>query len=108
MPKFALHRREEDAAVVLSLAGELDMASADQVLEELDRVQSEGAAELVIDLSELTFMDSTGLRAILTADARSRLEGPKLTLVPGPEAVHRVFELTGMAGRLPFAGSAGE
>jgi anti-anti-sigma factor len=57
---------------------------------------------LVLDLGNLEFMDSTGLRIILSADTAARKNGRRLRLVEGPEAVHRVFRLTLMDQRLDF------
>jgi anti-anti-sigma factor len=51
---------------------------------------------------DLSFMDSTGLRLVLEWHASSQLDGFELGVVPGPRAVQRVFELTGMREHLPF------
>ena len=45
-------------------------------------------------------MDSTGLRAVVTADARARAQGRRLVIVRGPEAVHRIFSVTRLDERL--------
>ncbi len=50
----------------------------------------------------MEFIDSTGLRLIVSADARSRREGRLLELVKGPDRVHRVFRMTLMNERLAF------
>ncbi len=87
---------------VIALAGELDLDGADRVNQELQRVEATDAQRIVLDLSSLEFIDSSGIRLILAADIRSRADGGRLALVRGPRAVHRVFELTGIAERLPF------
>jgi anti-anti-sigma factor len=51
----------------------------------------------------LTFIDSTGLRLVLEWDSVARRDGLRLRLRPGPPAVQRVFEVTGVIERLPFA-----
>lgn len=85
----------------LRLTGELDLATAPQLRAALSKAAED--AELVIfDLTELTFMDSTGIHAILTADAQLRATDRRLAVVPGPRRVQRIFELTGLADRLPF------
>jgi anti-anti-sigma factor len=94
-------RRDGDH--VIALAGELDLDGADRVIRELRRAETTDASRIVLDLSDLRFIDSTGIRLIVAADARSRRDGDRLVLIPGPRAVHRVFELTGLAERLPFA-----
>ncbi|MBA3749067.1 MAG: STAS domain-containing protein, partial [Solirubrobacterales bacterium] len=58
---------------------------------------------IVIDLGELEFIDSTGIRLLIMA--ADRCKDGRLTLLPGPKQVHRVFELTDLVSRLPFAES---
>jgi anti-sigma B factor antagonist len=97
-----------DVAVV-RLAGELDVAGAALLEQELERlIADHRPRSVVLDLSTLEFMDSTGLRLVVLADARCREEGVRLALIPGTEPVHRVFEITRMADRLEFIPSAEE
>lgn len=56
-----------------------------------------------LDLSGLTFMDSTGVRLLVNANTRARTDDCRLTLVRGPAAVQRVMELSGVDELLPFA-----
>lgn len=88
------------ATVRLSLEGELDIASAGQVERELERIEREGPATVVLDLRKLTFMDSTGLRIVVSADARAREQSRQLVIVRGPEAVQRIFRMTRLDERL--------
>jgi anti-sigma B factor antagonist len=95
---------ERDGDVhVIGLFGELDLATAGSVEQELRAVEATDASSIVVDLSGLTFMDSTGLRLVWQAEARSRADANRLTLLRGPRAVQRVFEISGIAGTLPFA-----
>ena len=87
----------------LCLAGELDLATADLVRDELARIESSGAGSIVIDLAGLTFMDSTGIQLLIGAHARSRTNDHRLTLRPGPAAIQRVVTLCGVDELLPFA-----
>ncbi len=57
---------------------------------------------MVVDLSDIEFIDSTGLRLIVSADARARQHGRLMQLVKGPDRVHRVFRMTLMNERLAF------
>jgi len=84
------------------LLGELDLATAESVELELLRVEATDARSIVVDLSGLTFMDSTGCRLVLTANARSLKDPGRLSLVRGSAAVQRVLELIGVDGLLPF------
>jgi anti-anti-sigma factor len=86
--------------VRLTLTGELDISSAPQLDEELAKVEAAAPPIVVLDLRSLEFMDSTGLRTIVTADARAREEGRRLAIVRGPDAVHRVFSVTRLDERL--------
>jgi anti-anti-sigma factor len=83
--------------------GELDVATAGGVQRELERVEATDARSIVVDLSGLTFMDSTGVRLVLSARARSRADANRLALLRGPAAVQRTLELCGVDGLLPFA-----
>ena len=97
-----------DTAVV-TLEGELDVAGSALLEAELDRLVAESApARIVLDLSGLDFMDSTGLRLVVLTDAKAREAGWQLLLVRGNESVHRVFEITRMAERLNFTDSPAE
>lgn len=88
---------------LIALHGELDLATQRDFEQELLRVEATDALSIVVDLSGLTFMDSTGIRVMLSADARSRAESNRLSLLRGSFAVQRVFELTGVVDLLPFA-----
>jgi anti-sigma B factor antagonist len=86
--------------VTVSLKGELDLSTVAKVEEELRRVEASDATLLVLDLSGLTFLDSTGLRAVITADERARAQGRRFVIVKGPDAVQRVFAITRLEERL--------
>jgi anti-anti-sigma factor len=94
MPLLELDTEKTDGYVCLTLSGELDISSAPQVEEALGRIESERPGLLVIDLRGLDFMDSTGLRTVVSADARAREDGRRLAVVRGREAVDRIFTVT--------------
>lgn len=81
--------------------GELDLATA-PLLEE--RLVALDGADVLIDLGELGFIDSTGLRVLLSADHRARTGGRALKLTPGPPEVMRVFACVGLTRHLRFVG----
>lgn len=87
----------------IALFGELDLATADDVEQELQRVEAGDAAAIVLDLSGLTFMDSTGVRLLVNANTRARTDNCRLRLLRGPASVQRVMELSGVDELLPFA-----
>lgn len=92
--------RTEGRAVIVAVAGELDLASSPELEEELDRVWESDPEQLVIDLRRLEFMDSTGLSIIVGAHQRLAEHGRSLTLVKGSPQVQRLLDLTGVAERL--------
>lgn len=94
--------REGDIHVI-ALSGEIDLATASDVDEELKRVEATDAVAIIIDLGGLEFIDSTGLRVLLTADARSRADSSRLSLLRPPDRVFRIFEISGIADSLSFA-----
>jgi anti-anti-sigma factor len=87
---------------VVRLTGELDISGADEIERTIEEVEASTTGNLVIDLRALEFMDSTGLRLILSADARARDRGSELILVRGPEPVDRVFRMAALDRRLRF------
>ncbi|MBA3261922.1 MAG: STAS domain-containing protein [Thermoleophilaceae bacterium] len=98
---------ERNGLVHVALVGELDLSTVAKVQEELRRVEASSPATLVVDLSQLAFLDSTGLRCIVTADERARSEGRRIVIVRGPDAVQRVFTITRLDDRLEMVDDAG-
>ncbi len=82
------------------LAGELDIASTESFEEELGRIEANSPGTLVLDLRNVAFIDSTGLRAVIGADERARTAGRRLVVVRGPGAVERLFSVTQLDQRL--------
>jgi anti-sigma B factor antagonist len=99
---------EHGSAVHLALTGELDISTATRLEDDLRRVEADGPALLFLDLRELTFMDSTGLRILITADARARESGRRVVIVRGNEMVQRVMRLTRLDERLTIVEDPGE
>src|SRR5688572_26890332 len=99
---------ERDEVVEIAVRGELDLSTVDKLEEELKRLERGRPAVIVLDLSELEFLDSTGLRLIVTADQRARTEGRRLAVVKGPETVQRVFTITRLDERLEMVDRAAD
>jgi anti-anti-sigma factor len=91
-----LRTEQDQGAPRLVVSGELDLASAEQLDAGLKQLESSEPDLIVLDLRELEFMDSTGLRTVIAADARARERGGRLVVVRAPEEVDRVFRLTRM------------
>jgi anti-sigma B factor antagonist len=90
------------ASVFVRPVGELDLATAPIVDAQLSELVAAGFTSVVLDLRELRFLDSTGLRLLLAWDARSRAQGFDLTVIQGPAPVQRVIDVAGVAHLLPL------
>ena len=86
--------RNQADAVVLHLDGELDLASAPQFEGELERADVTAAATLVLDLRDLQFIDSAGLRMIVSAHENARERGQEFAVTRGSEQVQRLLAIT--------------
>jgi anti-sigma B factor antagonist len=91
---------ESGGVRLVRLTGELDMAGVDRFQRLLNPTQSPGPATFVLDMRELTFIDSSGLRALINADQQVRAEGGRFIVVRGPDRVNEVLEITGVARRI--------
>ena len=87
--------REGDVAV-LTLAGELDPHTAPALAEELDDAIGGGATTVVLQLAELSFIDSSGLRVVISAHRRLDEAGGRLVLRTPSDTVRRLLEITGL------------
>jgi anti-sigma B factor antagonist len=103
---LTIETREDGGVRVIVLTGEFDLAGVQAFESELAKLESAGADVLVVDLSGLDFMDSSGLRALVMADQRANKAGRRLAIVPGPPSVRRVFEITQLDERLDLVDSA--
>jgi anti-anti-sigma factor len=85
--------RDRDDIVVEAI-GELDLHSADVLEQEVARLHADGHEHVVVDLRQVAFIDSTGLRMLIGLHRSAQLTGRAITLGPGPRQVQRIFELT--------------
>jgi len=97
---FGTEETAEDGSVVFRLHGELDMATAPLLARSLSTTLDTGPSSVALDLSELTFVDSTGLNAFVTASRRADRIGCSFTLRSPRRAVLRTLRLTGLDGRI--------
>jgi stage II sporulation protein AA (anti-sigma F factor antagonist) len=79
----------------LTLAGELDLSGVDAIAEKLDEFAEGDLDAVVIDASGLTFLDSSGLRALLSGREQLREKGIELRVADASAAVTRVLDMTG-------------
>jgi anti-sigma B factor antagonist len=92
-------RREPDR-VIVALAGELDMASAPRLQSAIEGDELLGTDTVVLDLEQLSFVDSTGLRIILLARERCGERGQAFAVTRGSPQVQRLLSVTGVAEHL--------
>lgn len=92
---FSVHLASQNGVARLELRGELDMSVVDLMTEPIATSEKDGVASIVLDLRDLTFLDSTGLHAILDAWRRAEVNGHQLRVVGASGAARRLFELTG-------------
>lgn len=78
------------------------MANAGVLQAQLDELRTAGFAHIRLDLRELTFMDSSGVRLIFREDRRARSAGHRFSLIAGNPAVQRVLRICGLTERLDF------
>jgi len=91
---FAIRAERRDGGARISAIGELDLRTVpllERALEAVDQLQP---ARLVLDFRELSFVDSTGVHAVLRAHIRATENGSVLVVVNSSESVRKVFELT--------------
>jgi anti-anti-sigma factor len=95
-PAFRIVTERTGVMAHIALHGELDLATAPQLeaeLQDLLHGNGEPLEQVVLDLRDLLFLDSTGLEVIVQLDAAGRRAGFTLTLVRGPRAVERLFSI---------------
>lgn len=93
---FHVSVSDDGDTTVVAVAGELDVATAPALREELYRVIDRGVATIVVDLADMDFIDSTGLGVLVGALKRVKERDGALELRSLPSAAQRVFEITGL------------
>jgi anti-sigma B factor antagonist len=87
---------EQGEVAVVTVAGELDMATAPQLQQEVSRLVDAGKTNLVFDLAEVSFCDSTGLSVFVRARNRCEAAGGGVRLAAPQRAVQRILEVSGL------------
>jgi anti-sigma B factor antagonist len=93
-PRFRIHERAVDRATIIEVAGEIHVSTAPQFSALLSAVTDAGRTSLVLDLTDVTFIDSTGLSVLLSALRQVTLAGGRMALVCSNPTVLRLFEIT--------------
>jgi len=93
---FSVHERDEAGVRILSVTGELDIATAPELCARLDASRSVRRPRMLVDLTDVDFCDSTGLRALLGAASEVRAHGGRFAIVCAPAGdVARLLDVVG-------------
>jgi anti-sigma B factor antagonist len=95
--EFSLSARVEDRESLVSVAGELDVATAGQLGDLLTEILRSGSSRVLLDLAGVTFMDCAALAVLLRAREASMVAGGGLCLLAVPRCVRLLLALTGTA-----------
>lgn len=90
------HEPQENGRHIIAVAGELDLYTAPDLKQLLTQVIEDGASGVVMDLSETTFLDSTGLGVLIGGLKRLRSRDGALAVVNVDDSISRTFEITGL------------
>ena len=102
-PRFEISEQVQGATVRMAITGELDLSTVPVLARHLDELLRERPDTLTVDLSDLTFMDSSGLRQLIELDERARSDAWTLRLIPSRhDSATTVLRLTGADTALPF------
>jgi anti-sigma B factor antagonist len=93
--------RTDDDHLLITIRGEADLATADALLLRLMVLVGTATAQISLDLSQITFIDCSGLRALSATDRHVRSAGGSIRVVAVSPEVARLFELIGSHGVLP-------
>jgi anti-anti-sigma factor len=96
MLNFDLETETEGSSALIRIRGDLDLQVVEQVTDALTRIESEEPELLVIDLSRLTFMDSSGMGTVAAAHIRALEAGRRFAIVRPPAGVRQAFDRTGL------------
>ena len=94
-------------ATEVVLVGELDISTVDDAERQIEAAEAGSPELLVIDLSRLTFVDSSGVRLALIADDRARTAGRRVAVRLGTGHALRVFQALGLIGKLDVVSDDG-
>ena len=94
--EFNVAEQRQGGASIFAVSGELDLRTSPELEERLGGAFDAGAELVILDLRQIEFMDSTGLRVLLAAHQRAHESGRRFALVKGADQVERVLTLTGV------------
>jgi anti-anti-sigma factor len=108
-PNFRIEAFESDSGTTIKLAGELDSATCPELLERFDNATSgPDARDVIVDLTELSFIDSAGMRALVLIERGAQERDISLTVIPPPAEVTDLLQVTGIAEHITLTPQTGD
>ena len=92
----------QGTTTTIALQGEWDLAERLSMLQTIEEVLASSPETVVLDLSGLSFIDSSGVHGIVGLQRRSEQQGFRLVIIPGARAIQRPFDVLGLTDSLPF------
>jgi anti-sigma B factor antagonist len=93
---FVISSQLQDRQLVVAVRGELDLATVEEFRDALEQAATSDAERIVVDLANLSFIDSRGITALLEANAASRQDGDRLRFHGASGQVARALSMTGV------------
>jgi anti-anti-sigma factor len=106
--EFVCEVRAAAGSGVVRLAGVLDLEVAGDAAAAVDELLDDGFQHVVVDLRELSFLDSSGIHMLVAASRSAERRHRAVSLIRGPQHVHRVLELTGTESLFAFVAVEGD
>lgn len=100
---FSIDSERHGESHTVRMYGEFDLAAVDDATRELRQLEESDAQNVIVDLRELEFIDSSGISALVEAQLRFRENGSRLEFLCGPGPVQRVLQMTGVDTLLAIA-----
>jgi anti-sigma B factor antagonist len=99
MPVLDVNLRSEQDAAVVRCIGEIDVGTCTKLIDALERIELQDASAIRVDMSAVTFIDSTGIGCLLHGALRAEKAGVPFEVVPS-DAVERFVEVSGLGSHL--------
>jgi anti-sigma B factor antagonist len=106
--ELSLNHRQDDDKTVLEVAGEVDVYTAPKLREKLVELVGDGHYKIIVDMTKVEFLDSTGLGVLVGGLKRVRSHDGSLALVCNQERILKIFRITGLTKVFPMYDSLDE
>ncbi len=93
---LSLETRQENDHVIIEVSGEIDVYTAPKLRDRITELVDQGNLDIIIDLEQVEFMDSTGLGVLVGGLKKIRTKGGSLSLVCTQERLLKIFRITGL------------